>query len=533
MIKKVFFQLIERLIRQIEIQAVKGYFDIQETNSDLINEIRNKIANHQLKVKRSFIENIIFPENVNVQLSLHQYLLKTLLGTMFNRIILFNIHRNKNIIYPLPVPWLRIIEKSGLKVSYFWSSCFFYSFILFSFLSGFVSLFKHIFKHSKRLKIDQKHSYFFNLDKKCFPSPGDKDSHDIISWYTKKHSVNVSDDSRLIVHSVSNISNYVKGEHNIMYAQDYLPKISFLSFYFKFLPAVVITILTIILTFRLRNIILLKEIIDMYAFRFGDKNSIAQKYFFSFTHLLYRPLWTYVAELRGSSLIFYFYACNISNYKELNKEYSTVPEFFQVFNWPKYLVWNKHHAEYIRNLIAHPSDIEVVGPIGMQDSSIALPKLSKPSVLVFDIQPYNLTYSIPESCGAQSHRYDYKVRVDFYNDIQEICNELGVDLFFKRKKNNPRAHQKYLSFLKTFIKNDNVVEIDPDVSAFRLCKQFEVVLSMPFTSTAVIADYYGKDSIYYDPSRKIQKDDRAAHNLTVINGKIELKNYLYNIFSTQ
>ena len=135
MIKKIVFELKERLIRRIEIQAVKGYFDIQETNSDLINEIRNKIANHQLKVKRSFIENIIFPENVNVQLSLHQYLLQTLLGTMFNRVILFNIHRNKNIIYPLPVPWLRIIEKSGLKVSYFWSSCFFYSFILYSFLS--------------------------------------------------------------------------------------------------------------------------------------------------------------------------------------------------------------------------------------------------------------------------------------------------------------------------------------------------------------------------------------------------------------
>jgi polysaccharide biosynthesis PFTS motif protein len=533
MIKQIVLKFKERLIRRIEIQAVKGYFDIQETNSDLIHEIRNKIANHQLKVQRSVIENIIFPKNINVQLSLHQYLLQTLLGTMFNRVILFSIHRNKNIIYPLPIPWLRIIESSGLKVSYFWSCCFFYLFVLFSFLAGFLSLFKHIFKHSKRVKIDQKYSYFFNLDKECFSSPEDKDSHDIINWYTKKYSVSISDESKLIVHSVSNISNYVMGEHNIMYAQDYFPRISFLSFYFKFLPAVVITTLAIILTFRLRNIILLKEIIDMYAFKFGDKNSIAQKYFFSFTNLLYRPLWTYITELKGSSLIFYLYACNISNYKESNKEYSTVPEFFQVFNWPKYLVWNKHHAEYIRKLIVYPSDIEVVGPIGYSDNSIALPKLNKPAVLVFDIQPFKLTYSIPVSCGAQSHRYNYKVRVDFYNDIQDICNELGVDLFFKRKKNNPRTHKRYLSFIKYFIKNDNVVEIDPGVSAFRLCKQFDVVLSMPFTSTAVLADYYGKKSIYYDPSGDIQKDDRAAHNLTVISGKIELKNYLYNLFGTQ
>ena len=55
------------LERRIEIHAVKGYFDIQETNPDLINEIKNKIANHQLIIKRSVIENIIFPKNINVQ----------------------------------------------------------------------------------------------------------------------------------------------------------------------------------------------------------------------------------------------------------------------------------------------------------------------------------------------------------------------------------------------------------------------------------------------------------------------------------
>ena len=85
------------LERRIEIHAVKGYFDIQETNPDLINEIKNKIANHQLIIKRSVIENIIFPKNINVQLSLHQYLLTTLLGTMFSRVVLSSIHRKKKI----------------------------------------------------------------------------------------------------------------------------------------------------------------------------------------------------------------------------------------------------------------------------------------------------------------------------------------------------------------------------------------------------------------------------------------------------
>ena len=46
MIKKIVSQLREILISRIEIQAVKGYYDIQETNSDLVHEIKKKIADY-------------------------------------------------------------------------------------------------------------------------------------------------------------------------------------------------------------------------------------------------------------------------------------------------------------------------------------------------------------------------------------------------------------------------------------------------------------------------------------------------------
>ena len=95
MIKKIVHQLREILTRRIDIQAVKGYFDIQETNPDLIHEIKNKIADYQLKTEPSVIENIIFPKNINIQLSLQQYLLITLLGNMFSKFVLFCIHTKK------------------------------------------------------------------------------------------------------------------------------------------------------------------------------------------------------------------------------------------------------------------------------------------------------------------------------------------------------------------------------------------------------------------------------------------------------
>ena len=95
MIKKIVSQLRKILISRVEIQAVKGYYDIQETNSDLVHEIKEKIADYQLKTEPSVIENIIFPKNINIQLSLQQYLLITLLGNMFTRFILFCIHELK------------------------------------------------------------------------------------------------------------------------------------------------------------------------------------------------------------------------------------------------------------------------------------------------------------------------------------------------------------------------------------------------------------------------------------------------------
>ena len=60
MIKKIVSQLRKILISRVEIQAVKGYYDIQETNSDLVHEIKEKIADYQLKTEPSVIENIIF-----------------------------------------------------------------------------------------------------------------------------------------------------------------------------------------------------------------------------------------------------------------------------------------------------------------------------------------------------------------------------------------------------------------------------------------------------------------------------------------
>jgi polysaccharide biosynthesis PFTS motif protein len=74
---------------------------------------------------------------------------------------------------------------------------------------------------------------------------------------------------------------------------------------------------------------------------------------------------------------------------------------------------------------------------------------------------------------------------------------------------------------------DNVVSIDPGISAFRVILDSDIVISMPFTSTAFIANYYRKKSFFYDPSKSLFEDDRGAQGVELISGYDEL----YDIIS--
>jgi polysaccharide biosynthesis PFTS motif protein len=74
--------------------------------------------------------------------------------------------------------------------------------------------------------------------------------------------------------------------------------------------------------------------------------------------------------------------------------------------------------------------------------------------------------------------------------------------------------------------NSHVVPVAPDISAIRVIESSIAVISMPFTSTALIAKEMGKPSAYYDPCGILQRDDRAAHGIPILSGVKELEAWL-------
>ncbi len=102
-------------------------------------------------------------------------------------------------------------------------------------------------------------------------------------------------------------------------------------------------------------------------------------------------------------------------------------------------------------------------------------------------------------------------------------------LWKRKRKIDSIAHPQYRFFAERLSESENVITVDPDISAYRVIEASTIVISMPFTSTALIARELGKPSCYYDPTGLVQKDDRAAHGIEIIIGPEELKKWLKNI----
>ena len=105
-------------------------------------------------------------------------------------------------------------------------------------------------------------------------------------------------------------------------------------------------------------------------------------------------------------------------------------------------------------------------------------------------------------------------------------------MLWKRKRTlGAMAHPRYRYFSERLSEQEHVVLVDPDISAFRVIESSYAVISMPFTSTALIARALGKPSIYYDSTGRLQRDDRAAHGIEIISGPEELKDWLSKVLA--
>jgi len=465
------------------------------------------------------------------QLAVRQYLLIRVMGSLaLNSAILTALGSGGPVVYPLPAEWRDYLRQQGLRVAGVRSAALWWAYVAALWAYGVLS-FVRILKRSMRLGAAQPwrdagdYAFFVALGPGNVPRPGrDGRSFDILTWYWQwpGRIANLAS----LAHSVTGAPTVTTPPVTVLPSG--LPPLEGPArwrFLWWGLRATASSLLRASVG-QWGQAVLLSEAAEAAALRAQESPPLAREYLLHASNVIYRYLWTYEAERQGALCTMYCYSTNSEPFK-LADGYTTPLHSWQVMTWPRVLVWDSGQAAFMRNCLgprAHSVEVIEVGPIWFHSSPVELPPVGSEAVAVFDVQPQRT--SRRQSLATPHEYYSPATAKAFVLDILSVAAEFGHPVIFKRKRRaGPIVHRGYARLVDHLVRTNRLTAIDPDISAVRVIESSELVISMPFTSTALIGVSQGRPSIYYDPLGLVQPDDRAAHGIPIISGVKSLRQW--------
>ena len=277
---------------------------------------------------------------------------------------------------------------------------------------------------------------------------------------------------------------------------------------------------------KLESTLLLSELFFAKVCSLQKKKFFAKVYLFhnSFT---FRPLWTFIAEKNNSEIIFYFYTTSTGSFENKNGETSSISFRLRNLNWPNYVFWNKYQEKIYKKFLEKPFSISLSGPICLHNKDLDKNfKLPKRTISVFDVHPCR--DSLFKSIGFTFEYYTPKHCLSFLKDILIISEKYNFTLCFKAKTNISKmsAHPSYIKFIDSIRNKSNVLIIPHETSPYDLIKKTDISIAMPFTSTPMISKVLKKPSCYYDAYGVINKNDKGAQGIEIIDGLNQLDSWV-------
>ena len=464
-----------------------------------------------------------FPHAVPVAEQLvKQYLLVRFVSLPFNRGVLASLVSQGQLnVHVLPGAWRKVLSRNGVPVSEFASMIAWWCTMLIAWGYGSARIISLLYKTRPQAGTSaatlREAAYFDALSPRNKPRT-DRPSFDVFSWYASRSGRDGNVTS--IAHGVASMEPVSVDGLPVRFAASFLPRFVRWSQSGRYLIWSIYAISSAfagLMTGRWWNALLLSEAGKAAGAELHYSGELAREYWFHNSGHLYRPLWTYAAEAKGSRIGLYCYATNFSDFKRPDG-YPPQSGNWSLMTWTNYTVWDTYQEAFIRRAVGSDVEIEIAGEIPFADSDEPLPAIPPGSVAVFDVQPVRasfyqalgqrLEYYVPKNCNA------------FLMDIETACRDSGLSMLLKRKREiGSLAHPQYKDMIKKISGNSSdLVAINPDIAAHRVIEAADMVISMPFTSTAMIGRKLGKPSCFYDAHGLIEQDDRAAHGIPVIRG---------------
>jgi len=534
MLRKAIRRIYVRRLRRI----LRGHRILKKMNSrNEIFSIRNSLAVTDCVKSRKVSRNIFGIATNESDLLVRQYALYRFGYLGLQKSILHALGKpGSAVVHPMPPSWHIVLEKSGLRVAKIRSRLLWNLAMLLALAQGFRVIGRTIIQGVKEVLRPNynklgRYTYFDQLVINNVPSSDNKNkiNYNIMTWYQQWDGRIRKLDS--MCHNIKDIDSSNVGAVPINYLPA-IPPINTINGLVGFTVwAIKASLLAGVDLFRGRwwHALLLSQAAMSAHVRIMSADLLAREYMFHNSNWIYRPLWTYEAEAKGCLVTFYFYSTGCELFK-LKSGYQEQVFGWKNLNWPRYLVWNDYQASFVKRVVGEGASVEVVGHIWFVDSGGDLSSTTKDNIAVFDVTPQRPSLYVYQVVND----FDWeipKVCNQFLFDIQQISSNHHYNILLKRKRkktvNKDRwAHPIHERFYEGLLLSENVQSIDPTIAAIRLIDACELVISMPFTSTALIARDMNKPSVYYDPLGLCQKDDRSAHGIEILQGKKELESWI-------
>jgi polysaccharide biosynthesis PFTS motif protein len=428
--------------------------------------------------------------------------------------------------YPLPKSWLKHISDNGISTSLFIGKVYLLLSSLKRIIYGSAKFCVLLVQKRNPINPDCPYVLFLGLQQNNLPNSNRKKSYDIISWYNESILKN------LHVRKVW-VQAKVKDDYSlptsIIVSRFVFPRMDNVKGYFQFLfkgiSALIVAVFGV-LRGKWWYGFLYPEAINLHYVNTLKSVHLAEEYFFNNSNWYYKPLWTYEAEKKGSTVSLYYYSTNMEKFNYDTFERADTYGL-NIMKWKHIIVWDQQQADYLKKFCPE-AHYKIVGIIDFSDSD----KLFHIPTHGFNIAIFDVTPTRPvcyTGLGwAIAPYYSEELSLQFFMDIKTLLNDNNINLLWKQKRIVGRRFISN-SFIKkrVHIINKLFVTIGPEVSAKRLIDKCDAVISMPFTSTSIIGKELGKPSIFYDASSSIKKDE--SHGIPVLKNKDGLENWLHSL----
>lgn len=518
---------------------LKGYRDLKRTGRlSNVNEV-NKLLSELPLYDDGAYSPILFFSAANLgELVTRQYLAQRLLGPSLSRAIVHAVGKKRALVYPLPARWRKVFTEQGFHVSDTMSSiawaCMVAKMLLFG-IACMVLLPMRRLSSRKDPVYSGEYIFFDNLQENNMPEKADLvGNRDLVSWYLGQ--TGKTDRDIATAHGIRNYYLVKVGSHPLISMSDpFWPagvRINALRYILWCCKA---TLLTLVDLARGRwwHAVLLMEAVKACLADMVAPANLAERYIFNNSGWVYRQLWTYIAEQKGSDIVMLFYSTNIEGFERSENEAHADQVFygFKAMSWPQYMVWDKWQQEFIDRNVNFPHQCEVTGPVSFSRTSRKVledPAFPNKFVVIFDVQPVRDFFY--RSLAVDHDFYTPNTVCKFITDNIDIFSSRGIQVVLKRKRDiGKHLHRRYRFFLEERVEDTNFRQVPPDTDAESLIASSLGVISMPFTSTALVGRHLGKPSIYYDPVGFVRKSDPGNHGVPVLHGRAELETWAASI----